>query len=370
MTSYIKNPKTLRKSNKANVKFTLWTKGEMSRLQLAKELGLTTPSITQLINELEQNNEVSEGKSIVRGAGRPEVLIKLNLEKDVAIGLNIETDYTHLSVCGLDGLHEEKIYKTQELIPNKNLDKLISVLKDVISKQNNLVGIGIGIVGIVKEGVSVNSFGILEMNTPLEQILETNLDVSVSVINNIQAQARALLTSSEDNYMLIKHSPGIGCAIVADGKVVNGENNNAGEIGHTIVEKNGIECRCGKKGCLEAYVAEWHIEDLYYTETGDKLSILQIYDKYENDKTATKILDKCIDYLALSILNISMFTDPKRILLTGGIFAQAKLYKKIVDKIYSLGFNNDCSIESIGEDKQLKALSGAKHILLKKIFEV
>ena len=61
MTSYIKNPKTLRKSNKANVKFTLWTKGEMSRLQLAKELGLTTPSITQLINELEQNNEVSEG---------------------------------------------------------------------------------------------------------------------------------------------------------------------------------------------------------------------------------------------------------------------------------------------------------------------
>ena len=81
MTSYIKNPKTLRKSNKANVKFTLWTKGEMSRLQLAKELGLTTPSITQLINELEQNNEVSEGKSIVRGAGRPEVLIKLNSEK-------------------------------------------------------------------------------------------------------------------------------------------------------------------------------------------------------------------------------------------------------------------------------------------------
>ena len=65
-----------------------------------------------------------------------------------------------------------------------------------------------------------------------------------------------------------------------------------------------------------------------------------------------------------------MFTDPKRILLTGGIFAQTKLYKKIVDKIYSLGFNNDCTIESIGEDKQLKALSGAKHILLKKIFEV
>lgn len=370
MTSYIKNPKTLRKSNKANVKFTLWSKGEMSRLQLAKELGLTTPSITQIINELEQYGEVSEGKSVVRGAGRPEVLLKLNQDKDKAIGLNIETDYTHISICTLRGLQEDKIYSTKDIIPNKSLDKIITILEEMISTRGPFIGIGIGIVGIVRDGVSLNSYGILDINTPIEQILEDNLGISVSVINNIQAQARALLTSSDDNYMLIKHSPGIGCAIVADGKVVNGENNNAGEIGHTIVEKDGIQCRCGKKGCLEAYVAEWHIEDLYYTESNNKLSILQIYANYEKDEIATKILDKCIDYLALSILNIAMFTDPKKILLTGGIFPQETLYNKIKNKIYSLGFNKECAIECISEEKNLKALSGARHILLKKIFEV
>ena len=211
MTTKVINPKTLRKSNKVNIKFILWSKGDMSRLQLAKELKLTKASITQIVNDLVYEGEVEEiGNVEKKSAGRPEVLLRLNTKKHIAIGLNIENDKTHISICTLDTILEDYVYPTAEKI--KNVQDIIELLKPVVKKWRYPyapIGIGVGIVGIVEKGVSVNSYGILPNNSDIKKALEAEFDMPVKVINNIHAQARVLLKGSEDNFMLIKHSPGI-----------------------------------------------------------------------------------------------------------------------------------------------------------------
>ena len=374
MTIKVKNPKTLRKNNKANILFILYNKGPMSRLQLANELGLTTASITQIINELIQENEVIEigNKSITR-AGRPEILLEINVNQHIAIGVNIENDLTHISVCTLGNVLEENVYKTNEVIVDKNPNILLEKIKETISNWHYdrwPLGIGVGIVGIVENGISINSYGILPNNFGLKVLLEGHLGIPAVVSNNIHAQAKTLLHSPKDNFMLVKHAPGIGCAIVTNGKVLGGELFNAGEIGHTIVERKGIPCRCGKQGCLEAYIAEWHIEDLYYTKSGVKLPVLEIYAKYDRDPIATEILDSCVDYIALAMVNSSMFLDPKKILVTGGIFNSKILFKNILYKCRELGLSEEYSVELVDENINLKALGGATNIIMNKILEV
>ena len=372
MTTKVINPKTLRKSNKVNIKFILWSKGDMSRLQLAKELKLTKASITQIVNDLVYEGEVEEiGNVEKKSAGRPEVLLRLNTKKHIAIGLNIENDKTHISICTLDTILEDYVYPTAEKI--KDVQDIIELLKPVVKKWRYPyapIGIGVGIVGIVEKGVSVNSYGILPNNSDIKKALEAEFDMPVKVINNIHAQARVLLKGSEDNFMLIKHSPGIGCAIISNGKVLGGEHLVAGEIGHVVVEKNGLQCRCGKKGCLEAYTAEWHIEDLYYTKTNNKLSVSEIYDKYGIDKIATEILEDAIQYLVLAIANTSTIIDPKHIIVTGGLFNNDRLYDLVIERVRELGLKADCDISRVADGESIKAFAGAKDIIMNKILEV
>ncbi len=372
MTTKVINPKTLRKSNKVNIKFILWSKGDMSRLHLAKELKLTKASITQIVNDLVYEGEVEEIGNVERkGAGRPEVLLRLNTKKHIAIGLNIENDKTHLSICTLDEILKDYVFDTKEKI--NSVQDIIEIIRPVITKwiyPYEPIGIGVGIVGPVDNGISINSYGILPNNSDIKSALEKEFGLPVKVINNIHAQARALLQGGNDNYMLIKHSPGIGCAIISNGKILGGEHSNAGEIGHSITVINGLPCRCGKKGCLEAYCAEWHIQELYEVKTGNKVPVDEIYAKYGSDKNATEILDDAIQPMALAIVNTSMIVDPKKILVTGGMFNNEKLYNVIMNKLQELGMKKDCDISIVAQDQNIKAFAGAKDIIMNKVLEV
>ena len=372
MTTKVINPKTLRKSNKVNIKFILWSKGDMSRLHLAKELKLTKASITQIVNDLVYEGEVEEIGNVERkGAGRPEILLRLNTKKHIAIGLNIENDKTHLSICTLDEILKDFVFNTKERINSvKDIIELVRPVLDRWIYPYEPIGIGVGIVGPVDNGISINSYGILPNNSDIKKELEKEFNIPVKVINNIHAQARALLQGGNDNYMLIKHSPGIGCAIISNGKILGGEHSNAGEIGHSIMEINGLPCRCGKKGCLEAYCAEWHIQDLYESKSGVKVPIEEIYAKYGEDGLATKIIDDAIQPMALAIVNTSMIVDPKKILVTGGMFNNEKLYGVIMNKLQELGMKKDCDISIVPQEQNIKAFAGAKDIIMNKVLEV
>ena len=57
------------------------------------------------------------------------------------------------------------------------------------------------------------------------------------------------------NYIFVTVGTGIGCGIIINGSLYSGTTGTAGEIGHMVIEKDGLECSCGRKGCFEKYAS-------------------------------------------------------------------------------------------------------------------
>ena len=91
---------------------------------------------------------------------------------------------------------------------------------------------------------------------------------------------------------------------------------------------------------------------------------------YLQENAVTNILDECIETLSLAIGNAATINDPKKIMLTGGLFFQTNLLDAFNKKMNEFGFGNLYKIINVDNDKRIKAYAGARHILLEKLFEV
>lgn len=363
----------LRRSNKAAILYKLMSYGTTSRLALSRELSLTSATVTQLVKELMQEGLVEECGDVETGRrGRKEIMLSFCDKGYAAIGVNIESDNTHVSLCTYREIIRELIFPTISLFERE--DGLTAAVLQLVEESNtrhlNLLGVAVGIIGKVDEtlGVSINSYGIFKPDYPLAKILSDKTGIEVELLNNVKAQARSLLCEQYDNYLFVKHSLGIGCALVVNGKTVDGANFKAGELGHTVVRSGGLECRCGKRGCLEAYASESHIIEVYSERTGRHVTISDVYAAYGKDDVATEILEEVTDYIALSLSNAATLLDPKRVLLTGGLFLDEALAAVVLRKIAADG--GGIEVEIIGNGERIKAFAESRHLLLKKLFEV
>ncbi|MDD4001029.1 MAG: ROK family transcriptional regulator, partial [Bacilli bacterium] len=272
MASRVRNLVTLRKNNKNNILWLLYNKGPMSRLTLATTCGLTGAAMTVLIKEMLAEETVIETERIQRNqTGRREVLLDINYNKFFAIGINIEEDYTYLSIGKLNQLQDIESFLTDDLKPDI-LESLITKLEGLLEKYQTktIIGIGVGVVGLVDEnsGIVLNSYGLFPENYQLKALLARRFSYPIYLSNNVRSQAKALINDESTDFLFIKHGPGVGASLVINGEVVEGFYNRAGELGHTVVDINGELCKCGKRGCLEVFLREKNIRQKYAKLSG------------------------------------------------------------------------------------------------------
>src|SRR5699024_12657299 len=99
--------------------------------------------------------------------------------------------------------------------------------------------------------------------------------------------------------------------------IYRGYLNSAGEIGHTVVDPNGMLCTCGNFGCLQTYIAEGFL----IREASKQADVQDLEDMIsaaeENQKGAVNIIDRAITYAAITINNSVCLNNPDKIILTG-----------------------------------------------------
>jgi glucokinase len=123
---------------------------------------------------------------------------------------------------------------------------------------------------------------------------------------------------------------GIGAGIVIDGKVFHGAFNTAGEIGHMIVQENGLPCACGQRGCLEAYSSGTAIVNA--ARRAGKLTVQEIPNAEEvfrrgraGDAAALAVIGVAARSLGVGIVNVANLLSPNAVILSGGMCEQEEL---------------------------------------------
>ncbi len=216
-------------------------------------------------------------------------------------------------------------------------DRLISRTGKTYSQ---LGGIGVCCPGLVDSNGSVVFAGNIKLkNYPLRELLEKHLGVPVKVLNDANAaafgEAKFGASKGYKDSVLITLGTGVGGGVVIDGKLFVGNKGAGTEIGHMVIERGGVSCTCGRRGCFEVYCSaraltartKWAMEEdtssemwkTYNLSTADGRTPFEYMDC---DRTARLVVEWYLKYLACGLANVANVFRPEVILIGGGVAAQ------------------------------------------------
>ena len=351
---------------------------ETSRVELAKITTLTRATVSSIVSELIERDIVIETKETVRTSGRSAMVIKLN--KNAGRILSIE-----LLTCSIYGiitnLYGEILYEVNKKVETTDFKPYLKILLKTIDEliQNThdstygVIGIGIGIYGILSKNKKIKYTPFTSWkDIELKKIIEdyTGIDTYVENEANISALGENIINSNFDNMVSLNIGIGVGMGIIINKNLYTGENGFAGEIGHTILIPNGKKCVCGNYGCLERYISNPATLERYQELTGELISIKEFINRYhDNDKFANQVYNEFIDYLSLTINNISQILNPKSIIINNIIIENipesiSLIKNKLQSKIMRL------DILTTSKYKSKTNVLGLTHILIQNFLNI
>ncbi|WP_084038343.1 ROK family transcriptional regulator [Demequina sp. NBRC 110053] len=261
-------PEHARRHNRALVLQALYRGGGMSRADIAREVGLTRVTISDLVADLIEEHLVVElGIRPDSRPGKPATMLDINRDGFSIIGLDLSHNAVFRGVVtNLDGSVLERAEAAVHAVTGQAaLDAVCDLLDDLLARaQAPVIGIGIGSPGLVDlDGTVVSAPNLDWHDLPLQRTIAERYDLPVQVANdaNMAAVGERSFGGAGADMMLIRVGRGVGSGIVVGGQLVYGSGFAAGEIGHVVVGTDGgDECACGKRGCLETWLATPRLE--------------------------------------------------------------------------------------------------------------
>lgn len=279
---------------KRNIIAYMAVNGECTLSELTKELHISVPTITKLVQELVDENIVTDqGKVETAGGRRPNVFGLANSAIYFA-GVNVGRDNMTFLITDLqNNIITERIDTDFELIDRPQcLEKICSNIEDFIATcgvdRTKILGLGVGMTGRVNPDTGRSYKYFTSSEQPLREILEERTGLRVLLENDTRARCYAEYTcgkSKEEHNVIYLHlGRGVAIGIVVDGKLYYGKSGFAGEFGHIPFFDNEIICSCGKKGCLETEVSGIAIENRMCKMIEQGVNTI-LRDQYDREKT-------------------------------------------------------------------------------------
>ena len=352
--------------------------GRIARAKIARTLDISPGSVTALTAELISDGFLREVEETSRetSRGRPPVALELVPDALYVIGVKL-SDELHtatLTDFGGNALASASQITTAD---KKSADELLTETEAIISKvcksakisQKKISAIGVGISGIVNYETGVVAWSPLleELDTTLGDIFSTYFKTPVCIDNDANVLTLAELWFGAgralSNFAVITIEHGVGMGFVSDNRLFRGAHSMGLELGHSKVQLDGALCRCGQRGCLEAYLADYALAREASTALitpSSKRQDLNDYLKslYEmaklGDQASLKIFKRAGRYLAVALSNIIHLFDPKLIILSGKPMQYEFLYDEEMQiemrslALYKSRFDTQIEIQSWG----------------------
>ena len=343
----------------------IYAKGPISRIDISNETGITPATVSEITGNMIQENIIHEIGEVIpeeNKSGRKKILLGISPNHSFYIGTELSPKY--ISFCLTDNIG--KIYKEKTIqLDNSNLEEILSE-EFYINKLSSFIdsctnynpkGIGIALPGhfdeVNKSIITNNSFW---KNFDITILLE-RFDLPIYFENNVKCMTLSerlfSFNGNDDNFIFFHVGRGMFCSYMYNGELYAKDNFLVGEIGHIVVHPNGELCECGKRGCLQTYGSEaWIIkksqilfdnsETTYLKQLvseRNKITIETILKAYRlGDEGIIKILNSAINYLSITINNLSMMIDSSKIIIHGELFNE-DLLKNLLEELLKQNIN-------------------------------
>ncbi|MCT4563954.1 MAG: ROK family transcriptional regulator [Maledivibacter sp.] len=318
----------------------------ISRAEIVKITNMSPTSVSRIVGKLIDLGLVRETETSSGGVGRKAILLDLNLESVITIGVYINKHIINVGIVNFGGeiLYKNKIeLNPKDICSDTLIDKACSLISDTIKNSkidsSKIIGIGVSLPGIInsKNGEVVFSAPLGWENVNVAQAIEGKLNIKTIVDNDVKLEALAEslygVGKNSGKTALVNFGRGVGSALIIDGEIFRGVTNIAGEIGHITIDPNGILCECGRRGCLQTFI----VEDNLIEEANKVRKIVDVKEIFKaasiGESWAESILERAVTYMCITINNIVCMYNPDTIVLRGSLVeAYPEIIKEVEEK--------------------------------------
>ncbi|MGK5742634.1 ROK family protein [Micromonospora sp. URMC 103] len=242
------------------------TEGPVSRVRLARRLGLSSAAVTKAARPLIERGYLHELAATERtgpGAGRPASPLAVRADREFFLGVKITADELIGVVCDL----RARVRATaRRPLADSGVEAVLgelgrlmdTLLHELPGQRARVRRLGLSLSGDVDRtsGLVRYSPFLHWRDVPLGRLATRATGLTVTVENDVKALTAAEHWFGEgvgaESFALVTVGTGIGCGLVVNGRLVSGSYGVAGEIGHLPVDAAGPDCHCGGRGCVEA----------------------------------------------------------------------------------------------------------------------
>ncbi len=368
-------PELLSKINERRVLEFIQAHGPSSRAGMARACEMSAPTASKAVASLIRTGFLEE-RGLSEGFGRPGKLLQLAARTTNVLGIVLDAGTCWVGSASLDGKLSEKNerwFATPETYPELLAaieQHLEDIDGDVTTLSSRFRGIGLSIPGLLNsrldrtvispnlhllDGQSLASELSRRLGLQCAALQESH---ALCVAERMYGAARGL-----DDFAMLDVSTGLGLGVFSGGRLLTGNSGMAGELGHITVERTGMLCGCGNRGCLETVATDSAFAREISLLLGQSVCINGALDAIQNGRVnASAVIERTVDYLAIAVAAVINVFNPSTLFLHGKLLGSdpaifdrvlAEAKKRTLQPSFA-----DCSIRQSQGDKRQGAVAG------------
>lgn len=339
-----RSSRDIRSESRLDVLHTLLASDASTRNELARTTGLSLATVATVVSELIGEGLVVEAGVSASGVGRPTTTLRINGDRGLIAGVDVAETYVSahvfdaaLTEVGTADLAIDEHESSADYVVDAIVRALDAAVAAAGHDRSRLLGVGIALPGLVQRSSGRTSVVVPRWSwraDDLLALLRERVALPLVVENPLKAIATAELWLGTGrgaaSLVTINLGTGVGAGIVLDGTILRGATNSAGEWGHTLLVHDGRRCRCGRHGCVEAYVGAPGIQaTLREIDPGHALAdpdlpqrdviaaLAAALDGPEPDAAVVETIARTSRYLGAAIADVVAVVNPEIVMLTG-----------------------------------------------------
>jgi len=362
------SPSTLNQLNISVVLDRIRRQHSITKSGLAKNLNLSLPTISRIVNTLIEKGYVIEAGFGKSSGGKKPKILEFNSRKAFIAGIAIDINFIEIILSDLSG--NERKYLHKEFLSDKNPDTIIETIIEYINKsveethidKKELEVISLGIPGMIEKETNlvklIPTIPVWE-GINLKEILtkKTGKEVLIDNMNNMSLLGERWKGKANgyNDVVFVGVGTGIGSGILINGKIFRGFNGSAGEVGYMFIDRNMDKSISDPQGqfeylaseiALKKEICKMCLSDNISMENSDR----HIIGLLEDAKYFKHILG-IIDNFAYGITNLITILNPELVIVEGSLFEKSEnAFEYLVKKVKELSkFKTKITMSSLGK---------------------